>query len=199
MARNENAPDGPSVSRPAPRLMLTVTMTVLCGACAGDTTAPAVDEPEPGALSPASQAALESIRAATATYQSEAAALNAGFAVATPCVSAGPLGGMGYHYLNPDRLGDGVIDPSRPELLLYEPRANGSVEFIGVEFMVDADVWDATHSAAPVMMDRSFDEHRGSERHGLDFDHYELHVWSVRDNPFGLTAPFNPRVTCNAG
>jgi hypothetical protein len=33
------------------------------------------------------------------------------------------------------------------------------------------------------------------EAHGFE-PHYELHVWTHRDNPSGMFAEWNPNVTC---
>lgn len=147
----------------------------------------------------ASGAVLARIRAATAAYHDIAAAEAAGFGPASGCVAVPGVGGMGFHYLDPARLGDAVVDPSSPELLLYEPRTGGRLRLVGVEFLLIADAWDASHQEPPSLLGQPFDEHRGADTHGLPFDHYELHVWSWRHNPGGLTAPFNPEVSCHTG
>ena len=40
---------------------------------------------------------------------------------------------MGIHYINPALFGPGN-DPLQPEILLYLPRADGSLELVGVEY-----------------------------------------------------------------
>ena len=172
--------DGPAGPEPASVAPMTV-------AAAG----PAVKSGPRGA------AVLAAVRASTARYHDVDAAVADGFAPGSPCVSAGPLGGMGIHYVSESRLFDAEVDPSATEVLLYEPTDSG-LRLVGVEFMVVADVWDVVHSSAPRLMGATFDEHRGEARHGLPFDHYELHVWAWRNNPAGLTAPFNPKVACPA-
>jgi len=187
--------------------MLLLPALVLA-ACGDGTLAPFDASPDAvvgsaDASSAASAAASESpivarIRAGTAAYHARAAALDAGFLPVSPCVAVPGVGGMGFHYLDPGRIGDANVDPSRPELLLYEPQADGRLRLVGVEFLLIADVWDAQHATKPTLLGQPFDEHRGPDTHGLPFDHYEFHVWVWRHNPSGLTAPFNPRVSCDA-
>jgi len=42
---------------------------------------------------------------------------------------------MGYHYVNGDLVGDGVLDASRPEVMIYEATDSG-LQLVGVEFVV---------------------------------------------------------------
>lgn len=43
---------------------------------------------------------------------------------------------MGIHFVNGELVGDGAIDASAPEALMYEVNANGKLELIGVEYVV---------------------------------------------------------------
>jgi hypothetical protein len=43
----------------------------------------------------------------------------AGYALFLGCVSGPQEGAMGFHYVNGDLVGDGVIDAQRPEALIY--------------------------------------------------------------------------------
>lgn len=138
---------------------------------------------------------VATVRAATTEYQDFDAAVADGFEQASPCV-ASPDGGMGFHYARADRV-DGAVEPSEPELLLYEPQTDGDMRLIGVEFLVLADVWDASNDDPPALAGQLFDDHRAEElRHGLPFAHYELHAWAWVDNASGVFAPFNPAVAC---
>lgn len=138
---------------------------------------------------------LEELRDATEAYQQVSAAQAAGYAALGPCVAT-PAGAMGIHYVN-NALVDGTVNPRQPEALLYAPTASGGRELLGAEFVVAADAWDASNSAAPTFAGQSFEDHRApAARHGLPFGHYDLHVWAWRNNPSGLYAPFNPTVTC---
>jgi hypothetical protein len=47
---------------------------------------------------------------------------------------------MWIHYINLGLFGDGEIDASRPEALIYEPLGNRR-RLVGVEYLVDAATW----------------------------------------------------------
>ena len=130
----------------------------------------------------------DKVRAATVKYKDPAAAIADGY-VAMPCVS-GPAGGaMGLHYANPPLLEDGVIDVNKPEALMYEPSADGTLQLLGVEYII---------FTGPTALEGHLFNFAGApNRYGLD-PFYELHVWAWRDNPAGTFADFNPSVTCNA-
>jgi hypothetical protein len=139
---------------------------------------------------------IEELREATEPFKQVSAALAAGYAPAGPCVAT-PAGAMGIHYTNPSLL-DAIVDPRRPEVLLYAPTAGGGRELIGAEFVVAADAWDASNTALPALAGQSFDDHRApAARHGLPFAHYDLHVWVWKANPAGMFAPFNSTVSCS--
>ena len=46
-------------------------------------------------------------------------------------------GAMGIHYLYPDTLIDGVIDPNQPEAIVYAPSPSGSLHLVALEYIVD--------------------------------------------------------------
>jgi hypothetical protein len=140
---------------------------------------------------------VATVRAATTEYQDFDVAVAVGFEQASPCV-ASPEGGMGFHYARADRV-DASVEPSEPEVLLYEPQTDGDMRLVGVEFLVLGDVWDAANDEPPALAGHPFDDHRPEElRHGLPFPHYELHVWAWVENTSGVMAPFNPAVACPA-
>lgn len=124
------------------------------------------------------------------------------------------LGGMGIHYFRPDMLGitsppnprvtgSGThTDFRKPAILIYEPQADGSLALIAVENLVFAKAWtEAGHHAPPtfhgVPYDTMIDDPATSidEAHNFDL-HHDRHVWLYRENPNGVFAQFNPRVTC---
>ena len=55
------------------------------------------------------------------------------------CVSGPDAGAMGMHFVNGALVGDGVIDASKPEIVLYEPQADGRLKLIGADYLVLAD------------------------------------------------------------
>ena len=105
----------------------------------------------------------------------------------TSCWFHQGLGAMGYHYGDPQRF-DATIDPLRPEVLLYEPLAGGKFKLVAAEFIVPFQAW--TDSAPPRAFGQEFVR---DERLGI----YALHVWTGRENPAGLFAPWNPKVSCD--
>jgi len=124
------------------------------------------------------------------------------------------LGAMGVHYFRPDLLGitkppsprvngDGThTDFRKPSILIYEPQADGSLQLVAVENLVFALAWKAKGnlerpSFHGVPYDAMSDdpETAADEAHMFE-PHFDRHVWIYRDNPNGVFAPFNPRVTC---
>ncbi len=94
---------------------------------------------------------------------------------------------MGYHFANTALIEDGVVDAARPEALLFEPQKGGGMRLVGVEYIVPIALWKG--SRPPRLYGREFPE-------VTDFGVYGLHVWIKRENPNGLFAPYNQRVSC---
>src|SRR5262244_438479 len=69
----------------------------------------------------------EKVRQHTARFLDINVALAEGWVPATPCVSGPDTGAMGVHLVLPPRLDDAVLDATRPEALIYEPTASGSM------------------------------------------------------------------------
>jgi hypothetical protein len=130
----------------------------------------------------------DAVRAATEKYKDTAAATAAGY-VAMPCVSGPAAGAMGIHYVNPAYVEDGAIDVTKPEALMYEPQADGTVQLLGVEYII--------FTGPTVLQGHLFHFVGAPNRYGLD-PFYELHVWAWRANPNGTFADFNPDVSCDA-
>src|SRR3546814_1155000 len=81
----------------------------------------AVSPSAAAADSPAHQ--LKQLRLATTAFNSLDVAKAAGWDQdITGCLSS-PEGGMGHHFMNDEIFFDGVVDPLRPELLVYVPRS----------------------------------------------------------------------------
>jgi hypothetical protein len=146
-----------------------------------------------GSAKPATTLA-ETVRQATAQYKDVGKAEAAGYAFLHGCVSGPQEGAMGIHFANGGLVGDGLLDASHPEALLYEPK-DGKLQLVGVEYVVIADAWNASHSAPPVLMGQLFNYVGAPNRYGLPA-FYELHVWAWQRNPNGLFADWNPRVSC---
>jgi len=175
------------------RIPLTLSLVTLLLAC----------EDHPATLAPDGVAAVEA-RAANASAASQIAqlrrlvapfhdfdaAVHAGWAAQiTPCLEAPGLGAMGFHYGNVGFIQDGgVVDLLQPELLLYEPQKSGKLRFVGVEYIVPfTDV--PTTAPAPTLLGQSFVQ-------VPEFGVWGLHIYVGRENPSGIFAPWNPKVSC---
>ncbi len=111
------------------------------------------------------------------------------------CIAQPGLGGMGVHYVNGALVGDTVLDPARPEALVYEPGSFGRMRLAALEYIVFKDAWDATHTGPPTLFGTPFDFTPAPNRYGIPA-FYALHAWIWKDNPAGMFMPWNPRVTC---
>lgn len=132
------------------------------------------------------RAALVEAKQATAKYHDIQTALADGFFQASPCVAHPTLGTMGYHYINLGRIINPLVSPEEPEALLYLPDADGEMRLVAVEYIVPLGL--ATE--APVLFGQTF------HTDGPPLNQYSLHVWAWRDNPSGIFAPFNPKLSC---
>ncbi|MBB5014323.1 hypothetical protein [Rehaibacterium terrae] len=130
---------------------------------------------------------LDMLRRAVSPFFSFDTAVAAGWDVPLSGCVESPMGGMGYHYGKLDQLGNGTLSLLRPEALLYAPTADGSMEFLGVEYIIPAPLWP--HAEPPQFLG----QHLHYNPHQ---DIWALHVWVGRDNPSGIFADWNPEVTC---
>ncbi len=167
-------------------------------------------------------AEIEKVRVATEKYNDVNVALAEGFVPAPPghCITAATeglppeWGGMGIHYINPKMLKITATQPRvdgqathtdflKPSILLYEPRANGTMKLVGVENLVFLNAWHAAGNAAPPSFaGRSFDtmaDNTGTENdEAHQFQpHHDQHVYFAKSaNPMDQLRPFSPSVTC---
>ena len=172
-----------------------ITATVLVAILALTATAAHAEStlrrPHPGG--PAGQ--LVQAWAATARFHSVETARKAGYEPVGPCVQT-PAGALGIPYGNLALLNDGKVDPSKPEALLYEPRTDGGLRLVGVEYiLIDRDQDPASVDDRPTLFGQAFDGPTAEPQAGLPL-HYDLEVWLWRHNPDGLFATFNRNVHC---
>ena len=187
-------------------LMLAIASTALIGA-AENNAEPRLDE----------------VRSATARFQDVNVALAEGY-VRDPmdlCDTAdmmgrpAELGAMGIHFFRPDLLGiSGPPNPRvsgtgthtdfrNPAILIYEPQHDGSVKLVAVENLVFQKAWHAAgHKAPPSYQGVPYDTMADDPSTPVDeahmFEpHYDRHVWLYRDNPAGIFAQFNKKVSCS--
>lgn len=140
---------------------------------------------------------INKVHNATAQYVDINVAFHQGFVVATPCVSGPDTGAMGVHLVLPSRIASGVLDPTQPQALIYEPMANGAMRLVGVEFIVLESVWAASNpsGSVPALEGNLLNYIAAPNRYGLPA-FYEIHVWAWQDNPQGSYADWNTQVTC---
>jgi hypothetical protein len=119
---------------------------------------------------------VQLVRDATKQFVDVNAATAAGYQPFLGCVSGPDHGAMGNHYVNGALVGDGELDASRPEVLIYEA-SGGGLKLVGVEFVVIADTWLAHHASPPVLEGQSFQFAPSPNRYGLPA-HFELHCTS---------------------
>lgn len=138
---------------------------------------------------------VEKIRAATAAFRDHKAALAAGYVDTGNCVSNREGAAMGVHFVRPDMLGDGMLDVSTPEILVYEPLPGGRMQLVAVEYIMFDDGDPFTGS--PVLEGQLLNYTGAPNRYGLPAYH-ELHVWAWKRNPMGTFADWHPNVSCDA-
>ena len=138
---------------------------------------------------------VQIVRNATRQFLDVNNAGAAGYGPFLGCVSGPDHGAMGVHYVNGGLVGDGEIDASHPEALIYET-LNGETRLVGVEFIVDAATWLANHNNTPPVLEGQVFNLVGSpNRYNLP-PFFELHVWAWRHNPNGAFVDWNDHVTC---
>ena len=144
-------------------------------------------------------ALVQAIRDATEQYKNVTSidGPGHGYGLAFGCVSGGDYGAMGLHYVNMSLVGDGEVDVTQPEIILFEPTRNGGIRLTGADFLVLAADWDSKHNGPPQLMGQLFHFFESPNRFGLP-PFYTLHVWAWKDNPNGTFTNWNPDVSCDA-
>jgi len=140
-------------------------------------------------------ALIQAVRTATTPFQDVHVAMAQGYTLQFGCVSGDAAGAMGLHYVNSTLVNSGVLDPAHPQIVIYEPKADGTLQLIGADFLVLASVWNATHSSPPEMMGQLFHLFDSPNRFGLPA-FYTLHVWAWKNNPNGAFVNWHPNVSC---
>ena len=156
-------------------------------------------QPELTAEQKSQQTALiKIVRESTERFKDVAEAEREGYALQFGCVSGPDQGAMGLHFINMELVGKGVIDPTKPQIILYEPTADGRLKLTGADFLVDAQQWDndKTHKPGPPeLMGQLFHYFESPNRFGLKA-FYTLHVWAWKENPNGAFVNWHPAVSC---
>ena len=147
------------------------------------------------------EAELARVRGATAQFHRVEAAKDAGYElgyvngagvrIITGCVAHPTAGAMGYHYFNKALIDDLVVDPLKPEGLVYAPGPDGHLQLAAVEYVVPGLASNPPGvSSAPTV----FGKQMVILVPAVGF--YTLHAWVWRHNPSGMLAHWNPEVVC---
>jgi len=140
---------------------------------------------------------IKVVREVTERFRDVRVAEAEGYALAFGCVSGGDYGAMGLHYVNFPLVLDGVLDPRRPEIVIYEPLPNGRLRLVGADFLVLASDWHSKNPAPPELMGQLLHLFESPNRFGLP-DFYTLHVWAWKENPTGTFSNWHANVSCDA-
>jgi hypothetical protein len=141
---------------------------------------------------------IQLVRLYTDKYQDFKQAQKDNYLLGLGCVSGSDQGAMGLHFINMNLVKLGVIDVAHPQIILYEPTADGKLKLTGADFLVDAEQWDndKTHvPGPPELMGQLFHYFEAPNRFGLKA-FYTLHVWAWKDNPNGAFVNWHPDVAC---
>ena len=149
------------------------------------------------------KAELDAVRQALAKYEDPYVAVRDLYLSTVGCVHYDgtkmeghmdyPKGTMGVHFVN--LTVQGPPDPMKPNVLVYEPQADGKLKLVGVEWLVPL----AAAKERPSVLGQPFqgpmEGHEPLIPKG--FHHWDLHAWLFKDNPLGMFSPTNPNVTCD--
>jgi len=144
---------------------------------------------------------LAAVRQVSAKFHSVDAAMDAGYElgyvngsgirIITGCIAHPTAGAMGYHYFNKELIDDLVVDPLRPEGLVYAPKQNGKLKLVAVEYVVPGANSNPPGVSEPPTL---FGREMQILVPAVGF--YTLHAWVWSTNPAGIFAHWSPEVTC---
>jgi len=140
---------------------------------------------------------IGAVRQATERFKDVKVAEAEGYSLMFGCVSGPDYGAMGLHYVNLPLVLDGVLDPAKPEIIIYEPLPNGRLKMTGADFLIFAADWHASNAATPALQGQLMHLFESPNRFGLP-NFYTLHVWAWKDNPAGAFSNWHANVTCDA-
>ncbi len=143
-------------------------------------------------------AAFDGAKPATARFHDVDKAIAAGYSFRLPelsgktCITQPGEGAMGVHMVNLDLAGDPAVDVDKPEALVYEPRNDGTLKLVALEYVV----FQGPGIARPSLFGQQFDVVPSPNRFGLPA-FYALHAWIWKPNPSGILNAWNPNVECD--
>jgi hypothetical protein len=147
---------------------------------------------------------LAEVRQVTAQFHRIEAAIEAGYElgyvngagvpIITGCIAHPTAGAMGYHYFNQALVDDMVVDPLKPEGLVYTSGPEGQLKLVAVEYVVPGPGSNPAGPSGPPPTVFGMEMHILVPPPGPGF--YIHHAWVWRHNPAGMFADWNPEVTC---
>ena len=138
------------------------------------------------------------VRESTRRFRDVNVAEYEGYHLEFGCVSGPDSGAMGLHYVNDTLVAGGIVDPTRPQIVLYEAQPNGNLKLTGADYLVLAEAWDKKHPGTPPqLMGQIFHYFESPNRFGLPA-FSTLHVWAWKDNPNGAFVNWHPDVSCQS-
>jgi hypothetical protein len=139
------------------------------------------------------------VRESTERFRDVSVAMSEEYALMFGCVSGPDSGAMGLHYVNLKLVMDGELDPTRPEIVIYEPLPNGRLRLTGADYLVFAADWHEKNKdkGTPELGGQLLHYFESPNRFGLP-PFYTLHVWAWKDNPTGMFVNWHSKVSCEA-
>jgi hypothetical protein len=147
---------------------------------------------------------LKIVRQSTERFKNVSVAEGEDYKLLFGCVTGPDTGAMGLHFVkmafvqNPPLTPTGEIDPTRPQIVIYEPLPGGSLRLTGADYLILAEPWDKDHPGnPPQLMGQLYHYFESPNRFGLPA-FYTLHVWAWKDNPNGAFVNWHPNVSCQS-
>ncbi|HVD60261.1 MAG TPA: hypothetical protein VNC11_05255 [Gemmatimonadaceae bacterium] len=143
-------------------------------------------------------------KAALAKYADPILAVKDGYYSTVACVDFpkgakdGPIeyppGAMGIHFLNLGNVGP-TLDPTKPQVLIYERGADGKLKLTAAEWFMPEQV--AAGKTPMIFGQKLAGPMNGHEPiMPASLRHYDLHVWMWKNNPRGMFTSTNAAVKC---
>jgi len=172
------------------RFMFALTAALLCAMAIGGfvQATPAQDE-------------LAVVRQVTAQFHRVESATDAGYElgyvngagnrIITGCIAHPTAGVMGYHYFSKALIDDLVVDPLKPEGLVYTSGPEGQLKLVAVEYVVPGLGSNPPGVSEPPTI-------LGIQMHILvpAVGFYIQHFWVWSHNPAGMFVDWNPELSC---
>jgi hypothetical protein len=153
-------------------------------------------------LASARQDRLAEVRQVTAQFHRVDAAIDAGYElgylngagnrIITGCIAHPTAGVMGYHYFNKALIDDLVVDPRKPEGLVYTSGPEGQLKLVAVEYVVPGPNSNPPGVSGPPPTVLGIEMHILVPAVGF----YIQHFWVWSHNPAGMFVDWNPELSC---